>query len=91
MFLTLTLYSVKSENEIALKVSATSSFHTGINPLLQHRMRDWFQKNGRNVHINYVASFDRKKQLAELGELFAKFDTDSSGKLDISELSELFS
>ena len=54
-------------------------------------MRDWFQKNGRNVHINYVASFDRKKQLAELGELFAKFDTDSSGKLDISELSELFS
>ena len=53
-------------------------------------MTGWFQKTSANANINYIATFDRKQQLAEMAELFYKFDQDGSGTLDLHELCDLF-
>lgn len=53
-------------------------------------MTCWFQKSSVKANNDYTATFDRKKQLLELSELFAKFDLDGSGTLDVDELTHLF-
>ena len=62
----------------------------GVNPLRQNNMTTWFQKSTVIANRQYTATFDRKKQLLELEELFIKFDADGSGTLDLDELVALF-
>ena len=76
---------------MALQVSKIMSSEVGMNPLRQHKMTNWFhQRSVQHANINYIATFDRKKQLSELAELFTKFDLDGGGTLDLNELCELF-
>lgn len=61
-----------------------------VNPLRQNNMTNWFQKSTSKANNKYTATFDKKKQLLELEELFIKFDADGSGTLDLDELCHLF-
>ena len=60
------------------------------NPLKTNKMTQWFKGNVSGANNRYTASFDEKKQLIELEELFTKFDFDGSGSLDLDELVSMF-
>ena len=53
-------------------------------------MLKWLKANVSQANNKYTASFDEKKQLLELEELFIKFDFDGSGTLDLDELVQMF-
>ena len=53
-------------------------------------MTQWFKANVSQSNKKYNVSFDEKKQMIELEELFKKFDFDGSGTLDLDELVSMF-
>ena len=53
-------------------------------------MAAWFNKSTVAANKKYISTFDKKKQLLELQELFTKFDYNGSGKLDLDELVHMF-
>ena len=55
-----------------------------------NKMTVWFKKSAVSANKKYTATFDEKKQLLELQELFTKFDFDGSGTLDLDELVHMF-
>ena len=61
-----------------------------MNPLRTNNMLKWLKANVSQANNKYTASFDEKKQLLELEELFIKFDFDGSGTLDLDELVQMF-
>lgn len=53
-------------------------------------MTMWLKGTVSQANPKYTATFDEKKQLLELEELFQKFDEDGSGTLDLDELVAMF-
>ena len=53
-------------------------------------MTHWFKSKEEKSSNKYTATFNERKQLLELEELFTKFDQDGSGGLDLDELVDMF-